>query len=588
MIANPPVNTIRPRISVFAVPPTVGEALTVDPGSWPGVSPFTYTYEWRRCDPPGTLPSCWPIPGAVGDSYTTTEADLGLTLRVWVTARQRGRLRDRDHGSHLPDDPDAAPRAVADGRRPRSAASRSSARCSPRPAARGRGFAPIRYVSVWQRCDATVTVCKAVTRVKTLRYRITRADLGYRIRLSVVATNPIGTIRARSEATEPIILTPPKPKGRRIVGTNRPDYIPGGGGDDQLFGRGGSDTIVAGAGDDRLDGGLGNDYLDAGKGVDRIAAGAGSDTVLAADGDADRISCGAGNDRVIADPVDVVDADCEAVTRSGPATTPTDPATTRTIGPSTGRSGSRGGRPAGCPRASGGTAAGPSAARARPRLRPPRGRPRRDPPVGARRRALPAPAVGLSRKNGCSAGALVARPEERDRAERIGADEDAALRPPERDLLPPAAAQHGQEPERRARERLRDDVHRNAEPLGESGAVAVVPVDQLDHAGRLAERADALLDALAVDRIDQPDAAVDGERVRRALHRRALHPAEAVLELVDEADAHALSSSCAKACSNSSFGCAPSTSSLRSSRKAGTAFAPIDAAWRVESTIRSR
>ena len=49
--------------------------------------------------------------------------------------------------------------------------------------------------------------------------------------------------------------------------------------------------------------------------------------------------------------------------------------------------------------------------------------------------------------------------------------------------------------------------------------VAVVPVDQLDHAGRLAERADALLDAVALDRIGQPDAAVDGERVRRAPHR---------------------------------------------------------------------
>jgi hypothetical protein len=187
-----------------------------------------------------------------------------------------------------------------------------------------RGFAPIRYVSVWQRCDATVVVCRAVTRVKGLTYRLTRADLGYRIRLSVVAVNSVGSVRARSEATEPIILSPPKPKGRRIVGTSRPDYIPGGGGDDQLFGRGGSDTIVGGAGDDRLDGGPGNDYLDAGKGIDRVAAGAGSDTVLADDGEADRISCGAGNDRVIADPLDVVDADCEAVTRSGTTTAPPD------------------------------------------------------------------------------------------------------------------------------------------------------------------------------------------------------------------------------------------------------------------------
>jgi hypothetical protein len=184
------------------------------------------------------------------------------------------------------------------------------------------GFAPIRYVSVWQRCDATLAVCKAVKSVRGLSYLVTRADLGYRVRISVVAANAIGSLRARSEATEPIILSAPKPRGRRIVGTIRADYIPGGGGDDQLFGRGGHDTLAGGAGNDRLDGGAGNDYIDAGKGEDRVVAGAGSDTVLAADGEVDRISCGDGNDRVIADGEDVVDKDCEAVTRGSPTPTP--------------------------------------------------------------------------------------------------------------------------------------------------------------------------------------------------------------------------------------------------------------------------
>jgi Tol biopolymer transport system component len=323
VISNPPVNTVRPRVSVFAVPPTVGQLLTVDTGTWSGLFPFTYTYEWRRCDPPGTLPSCKPIPGAVASTYAVTEADLGLTLRVWVTANSPG-------GSGT---------AITDHTFPAIPAPRLGPSMTVAPAISGEaklggrltgtrgtwtGFAPIRYVSVWQRCDATLTVCKAVKSVKRLSYPVTAADLGYRIRLSVVAANPIGSIRARSEATEPIILSPPKPKGRRIVGSNRPDYIPGGGGDDQLFGRGGADTIVGGAGDDRLDGGLGNDYLDAGKGADRVSAGPGSDTVLAADGEVDRISCGAGNDRVIADAGDVVDPDCEAVTRGSSTPPPED------------------------------------------------------------------------------------------------------------------------------------------------------------------------------------------------------------------------------------------------------------------------
>jgi hypothetical protein len=321
--SNAPANTVRPRVSVFAVPPTLGEELRVDSGTWTGLAPFTYTYEWRRCDPQGTLTSCRPIPGAVTSRYTTTAADLGFTLRVYVTASSAG-------GSAT---------AFTDPTFPTIRAARVGPSLKVAPAITGvirlgglltgtrgswTGFAPIRYVAVWQRCDATITVCKAVKSVKTLRYRVTAADVGWRIRLSVVAANEIGSVRARSEATEPVFLGPPKPKGRRIVGTNRAGYHPGGGGDDRIFGRGGPDTLVGGAGDDHLYGGAGNDYIDGGSGEDRLLGGDGSDTLLAADGEPDRIGCGAGNDRVIADTFDIVAADCEQVTRTG-TTPPADP-----------------------------------------------------------------------------------------------------------------------------------------------------------------------------------------------------------------------------------------------------------------------
>jgi Tol biopolymer transport system component len=316
IITSPPVNVVRPRVSVFAVPPTLGQLLTVDTGTWNGLFPLTYAYEWRRCDAQGTLPSCRAIPGAVSSNYTPTAADLGLTLRVFVTATSRGGPATAFTDHTFPTIP--APRL---GPSLRSAPEIDGLLELGRvlTATRGAwaGTAPIRYVAVWQRCDATVTVCKAIKRVKTLRYRITSADIGYRIRLSVVAVNPLGSVRARSQATEPIFLGPPKPKGRHIVGTNRAEYLPGGGGDDRLIGRGGADTLAGGAGDDRLDGGAGNDYVDAGKGFDRVSAGAGSDTVLAADGEPDRIACGPGNDRVVADAADSVDRDCEAVTRAG-------------------------------------------------------------------------------------------------------------------------------------------------------------------------------------------------------------------------------------------------------------------------------
>ena len=74
----------------------------------------------------------------------------------------------------------------------------------------------------------------------------------------------------------------------------------------------------------------------------------------------------------------------------------------------------------------------------------------------------------------------------------------------------------------------------NAEALGDRSAVALVTVDELDDSGRLAEGADPLVEARAVDDVRQPDASSDPERMRRALEALSLEmPAEPVLELVD-------------------------------------------------------
>ena len=62
VIGNPPVSVVRPKISVSTTNPTVGQELTVDNGSWTGFG-LSFTYQWRRCDAPGTLPSCVPIAG---------------------------------------------------------------------------------------------------------------------------------------------------------------------------------------------------------------------------------------------------------------------------------------------------------------------------------------------------------------------------------------------------------------------------------------------------------------------------------------------------------------------------------------------
>jgi hypothetical protein len=132
---------------------------------------------------------------------------------------------------------------------------------------------------------------------------------------------------------------------------------------------------------------------------------------------------------------------------------------------------------------------------------------------------------------------LIPCTEVRRGAQCIGADQHPAVGPPERDLFPRTAVSESDAGERTDRT-LWYDVVADAEPGGEGGTVAVVPVEQLEHARGGAGCPDAFLDAVAVDRIDHPDTPVHDEGVRATLHELSSDPAEAAVELVAEADLH--------------------------------------------------
>jgi hypothetical protein len=80
--AAAPSNTAPPVVSGT---PEVGKTLTTTNGSWSGTTPFTFSYQWRRCDKTGG--SCTNISGATDNTYKLVNADGDNTLRAVVTAK---------------------------------------------------------------------------------------------------------------------------------------------------------------------------------------------------------------------------------------------------------------------------------------------------------------------------------------------------------------------------------------------------------------------------------------------------------------------------------------------------------------------
>ena len=76
-----PESTSPPTISGY---PEQEQTLSEQHGGWTG-EPTTFSYQWERCGPGGT--GCQTIPGATGESYKLTAADVAQTVRVRESAR---------------------------------------------------------------------------------------------------------------------------------------------------------------------------------------------------------------------------------------------------------------------------------------------------------------------------------------------------------------------------------------------------------------------------------------------------------------------------------------------------------------------
>ncbi len=176
-----PINTALPTISGTA---KEGERLTAHVGSWTS-NPTSFSYQWLRCSSSGG--GCKQV-GENRSTYGLGSRDVGSTVRVEVRA-----------GNAFGSNPaTSAPTAVVVSRSPRPAnTSPPTIAGTPQDGqtlvARVGSWtnAPTRFSYRWLRCDAVGSGCGSIGGVAS--QRLTSADIGHTIRVTVWAANKYGT-----------------------------------------------------------------------------------------------------------------------------------------------------------------------------------------------------------------------------------------------------------------------------------------------------------------------------------------------------------------------------------------------------------
>ncbi len=195
-----PVNTVPPTISGAAKD---GETLSAGAGTWTGLAPITFSYQWTRCNASGE--DCASIPAATETSYTIPHEDVGSTLRFTV-----GASNGAGHGSVSSNQTAvvtlAAPtNTVA----PAISGLAEQGQLLSVGSASWKGTQPISYAYQWETCNSAGKKCKQIAGATAASYRVLGSQIGDTLRASAKAENVAGSTSATSAATAVITTGPP-------------------------------------------------------------------------------------------------------------------------------------------------------------------------------------------------------------------------------------------------------------------------------------------------------------------------------------------------------------------------------------------
>jgi hypothetical protein len=196
-----PANTSPPTISGTA---RQGETLTAGSGTWSGSTPITFAFRWQRCKSNGS--SCSKISGGDGQTFRLGGIDRGRTIRVSVTATNSDGSASAVSAATavvVSGDPVNTARPTISG----TAKSGETLTASP---GSWTGTGSISFGYQWRRCNAAGDQCNDVGD-DNQKYSLSSGDVGFRIRVKVVAKNTYGSTGVNSDPTAAVAPGGPVP-----------------------------------------------------------------------------------------------------------------------------------------------------------------------------------------------------------------------------------------------------------------------------------------------------------------------------------------------------------------------------------------
>ena len=191
--AGPPANTALPAVAGSLVD---GQTLTAATGTWAGTAPFSFSYQWQRCNVLGG--GCENIPGATSSTYAIGAADVASNLDVVVTASNA-------HGTASATSAESQPVLAllpTNTVLPTIAGLLQDGQLLSVATGAWEGTAPITYTYQWQLCNALGAACNDISGATGSSLKLSPADIGSTLAVVVTATNAAGSTQATSAATE--------------------------------------------------------------------------------------------------------------------------------------------------------------------------------------------------------------------------------------------------------------------------------------------------------------------------------------------------------------------------------------------------